>query len=417
MKRVGVAAVVAVVCLGAYLAIKSDGSGNNDANPDRAAITTTTTTTATTTSTTTTTTTTVPEPRTARLAFTGDLLPHSPVVRAAGRLASMAGTDGWDFRSMFDEVRHVLTGADLAICHLESPISYHDTNLAGYPLFNAPRALVEAVADAGYDGCSTASNHSFDRGASGVVATLDALDEMNMAHAGMARSSAEDLSPRLYDVNGISVAHISATYGLNGFSMPADRTYLVDLIEPDEIVAEAALARSAGAEFVVLSLHWGNEYVHQPSSTQQRWLNEILASPDVDLVVGHHAHVVQPIDRLDDRWVVFGLGNFLSNQSANCCVTASQDGMIAVVSIGESLETGRISTTGVHYIPTWVDRRNGYVIRIAKPGRLDVPAPTAQILAKSELRTVEVVGSRLGPSDGLTSELDVRNAVVSMTTN
>ncbi|MEQ8840734.1 MAG: CapA family protein [Acidimicrobiales bacterium] len=347
------------------------------------------------------TTTTVPPPRTATLAFTGDLLPHSPVVNAAAANYSSAdGSTGWDFRPMFDEVRPILSAADLAICHVESPVSSDDTNLSGYPVFNAPRALVEAAIDAGYDGCSTASNHAFDRRSDGVLSTIEVFEQLGLPQAGMAADAAHDLEPVIYDVNGIAIAHISATYSLNGFVLPDDAPYLVDLIDPAQIIAEAALAKEAGAEFVMVSLHWGNEYQHTPSAAQDQWLSEILPSDEVDLVIGHHAHVVQPVDKVGDEWVVFGLGNFLSNQSANCCVAASQDGMIAHVTLLEGAD-GSIAVDGVAYTPTWVDRAEGYVIRVADgtPGREGL----ADTLAASAARTAEVVMSRLGPADGLTA--------------
>lgn len=383
----------AVILLGVFIAGMVVASGTDVGIDDEdtavgAGITTTTTST-TTSTTTTTTTTTAPPPRTATLAFTGDLLPHSPVTNAAAANAE----EGWDFRPMFDEVRPILSAADLAICHLESPVSRDDTNLSGYPVFNAPRALVEAAIDAGYDGCSTASNHSFDRRGDGVRSTLDVFDELGIPQAGMARDAEHDLAPVLYEVNDITIAHISATYSLNGFVMPADEQYLVDLIEPEQIVFEAGLAKEAGAEFVVVSLHWGNEYQHTPSAAQEQWLTEILPSDEVDLVIGHHAHVVQPVDIVDGEWVVYGLGNFLSNQSANCCVAASQDGMIGVVTLLEN-GAGEIKAVGVDYVPTWVDRSDGYVIRVAdgEPGRPEI----ADTLAVSAERTAEVVTGRVG---------------------
>ena len=350
-------------------------------------------------STTTTTTTTIipPKPRRGTMAFTGDLLPHGPVVNAAAANAAA----GWDFLPMFAEVAPIISAADVAICHLETPLSLDDTDISGYPVFNAPRALAEAARDAGYDGCSTASNHSYDRGASGVESTVQVMDEVGLAQAGMAVSEAGDLTPLFYDVDGISVAHISATYGLNGFELPADRPYMVDLIDPAPIVEEARLAREAGAEFVVVSLHWGTEYRSEPDDAQVAWMKEILPAADVDLIIGHHAHVVQPVDRFGDEWVVYGLGNFLSNQSANCCVAASQDGMIATVQLNET-SPGTIEAVAVDYTPTWVDRGNGYVIRVAgdRSGS-GLPEATVAALATSWDRTTAVVGSRLLPTDGL----------------
>ncbi|MEM7142671.1 MAG: CapA family protein [Actinomycetota bacterium] len=393
-----------IFAAGVVVAASSD-VGKDDA-PDVAAASassTTSSTTTTTSITTTTTTTTTAPPRSATLAFTGDLLPHSPVTRAAAAHAAEAGATGWDYRPMFDEVRPILSAADLAICHLESPISRDDTSLSGYPIFNAPRALVEAAIDAGYDGCSTASNHSFDRRTDGVESTLEVFDDLGFPQAGMARSADEDLAPVLYEVNDITIAHISATYSLNGFVMPSDAQYLVDLIEPEQIILEAGLAKGAGADFVIVSLHWGNEYQHTPSGAQEQWLTEILPSAEVDLVIGHHAHVVQPVDVVGDEWVVYGLGNFLSNQSANCCVAASQDGMIGVVELLEN-EAGEIRAVGVDYVPTWVDRGDGYIIRVAagEPGSPEL----ADTLAASAARTAEVVGRRLGEIVGLSDLLD-----------
>ena len=347
--------------------------------------------------TTTTTSTTVPPPRTARLAFTGDLLPHTPVQRAG----AAAAEEGWDFVPMFAEVQPIIEGVDLALCHLETPISIDDTNLTGYPQFNAPRAFAEAARDVGFDGCSLASNHSYDRRAQGAIDTITVMEEIGLPFVGQARNEREDITPVLYDANGIMVAHLSATFSLNGFRLPSDQQYLVDLIDPDDLIEEAWVARSAGAEFVVVSLHWGAEYRHEPVQSQVDWLEEILPSDAIDLVIGHHAHVVQPVDKLGDEWVVYGVGNFLSNQSANCCVAASQDGMIATVELFETAP-GEIEAVGVHYIPTWVDRGNGYVIRVADPDRTDLSDSINAQMGITYDRTFDVVSSRLGEADGLT---------------
>ncbi len=353
-----------------------------------------------TTTTTTSTTTTLPPPRHATLAFTGDLLPHSPVTRQAAANAAAAGGAGYDFGPMFDLVRPILSGADLALCHLETPVSADDSDIRGYPVFSGPWELVAAAAEAGYDGCSTASNHSFDRGRRGVEETIEVLDRFGLGHAGTAVDPDSDLEPVLYDAGGITVGHVAATYGLNGFQLPADAPHLVDLIEPDDILLDARRAREAGAELVVVSLHWGVEYRHEPTTRQQAWLESILPSPDVDLVVGHHAHVVQPVDRLGDEWVVYGLGNFLSNQSANCCVAASQDGVIVLVDVDET-SPGVVEVTGVRYVPTWVDRSDYTIVPVAEAlADPDLDEGRRRVLEDSWERTTSVVGSRLGPPDG-----------------
>jgi poly-gamma-glutamate synthesis protein (capsule biosynthesis protein) len=295
---------------------------------------------------------------------------------------------------MYERVRPMIEAADLAICHMETPLSADDTGISGYPFFTAPRAFAEAPFAVGYDGCSTASNHAMDAGRDGVIETIDVMAEIGLGQNGMARSEAEDLTATAYDAAGITVAHISATYGLNGFTLPADGQFLVDLIDADAILAEAGAARAAGADFVVVSLHWGVEYHPEPTEAQLQVLDEILPGPDVDLVVGHHAHVVQPIDMVGGDWVVFGLGNFLSNQSGACCATAAQDGVIVEVDLFEPTP-GTIEVKGLRYTPTWVDRRDYTVVPVAEALADETLSDVHDELRASWDRTVGVVESRL----------------------
>ncbi len=324
-----------------------------------AAISTTTTTIATTT--------TQPPPpprRTAQLVFTGDTLSHQGVVRQAAKNAT--GSDAeYDFAPMFDRVRDTLSAADLAICHLETPLSIDNTRLGGYPTFNVPRELADGLSASGYDGCSVASNHSLDRRAEGVESTLTVLDEAGLGHSGAARNQAEYDDVTLYDAGGISVASLSYSYGFNGFSEPADMPWLVNEIDVEEIRAEVGRARAAGAEYVVLSLHWGTEYRHQPDRYQMEHAALVAAIEGINIVIGHHAHVVQPVDVVDGTPIVFGLGNFLSNQSANCCAVGSPDGVIMQVNIQELPEgEGPGFRTWLTYVPTIVDRSDYTIVPV-----------------------------------------------------
>ena len=151
----------------------------------------------------------VPEPRSFTIAATGDLLIHSPIVRRA------RSADGWDFTPMFRQVAPILRAADLAVCHVETPMSPDNKNLSTFPLFSVPNHLADAIAYAGYDTCSLASNHSLDSGMRGVVGTLEALERVGVAHTGVARSPEQRATLNLLNVNGATVAHLSYTYGLN----------------------------------------------------------------------------------------------------------------------------------------------------------------------------------------------------------
>jgi poly-gamma-glutamate capsule biosynthesis protein CapA/YwtB (metallophosphatase superfamily) len=272
-----------------------------------------------------------PSPDAFTLVATGDLLIHGPVAKRA--LADGGGRH-YDFRRMLTKVHPVVAGADLALCHIETPLSKDDRDISGYPVFNTPHELADAVAWAGYDGCSTASNHSVDRGVSGVRDTLDALDARHLAHAGTARSAKEAKRIELHRVKAAVVAHLSYTYGTNGIHVPGGAPWSVNLTSVPKILADAHRARAAGATFVVVSMHWGQEYQSPPTPTQLAQAKTLLRSPDVDLVLGDHVHVQQPVQRIGDKYVVYGMGNLLSNQSpAAHLKPQTQDGGIVAVHI------------------------------------------------------------------------------------
>ena len=215
---------------------------------------------------------------------TGDFLLHMPVQRRA--LAYGGGS--YDFSPMLAEVAGEVSAADLAICHMETPLSSDDTNLSGYPIFNSPREIADAAAAAGYDTCSTASNHSLDKGATGIASTLDQLDRVGLGHAGTARSAEEAARPDVHEVNGVTVAHLDYTYGTNGIPVPAGQPWLVNLIDLDRILADAHAARAAGAEVVVVEMHWGIENQSAPTPEQRLQAGVLADSPDIDLIIGQH---------------------------------------------------------------------------------------------------------------------------------
>jgi poly-gamma-glutamate synthesis protein (capsule biosynthesis protein) len=281
--------------------------------------------------------------------------------------ARNARGDGFDFGPMLREVAPELRAADWAVCHQETPISADNRSLSGWPRFNAPYELAEAERAAGYDACTTASNHTVDQGLAGVKSTLDTLDRVGIRHLGSARTAAEARRLTVYDVRGVRVGHSAYTFGTNGIAPPAP--WAVNLIEPARIRADARRLRAAGAEFVVVSLHFGEEKVATPSAYQRQVVEQVLASRDVDLVVGHHAHVVQPVQRRPDgRWVVFGLGNLLAQQALVPGEEASpphRDGVVLLVTVARRA-AGRPAVTRVGYVPTFVETPSD-VVRLAPP--------------------------------------------------
>lgn len=336
-----------------------------------------------------------PPARRFTVAVTGDVLTHEPILRAARR------SDGtYDFTPLLSGVRRPIASADLALCHLEVPLTRDRSAVSSYPSFNAPAQLAHALAAVGYDGCSVASNHAMDRGADGIVATLRALDRAGLGHAGTARSAREARRVTTYDVDGAQVAHLSYTYGLNGISVPADRPWLVELIDRRRIVADARRARRRGADVVLVSLHWGSEYVHAPTDAQRTLARRLLASPAIDALIGHHAHVVQPVERMRGKVVVYGLGNHLSNQAPgatpNCCVAAAQDGVIVRLTFRQRAD-GRWRVGAVDHLPTIVQHPQRRVVLVDRALRRADGAWEAQLRA-SRQRTRRVLGPNAPPA-------------------
>ena len=164
-----------------------------------------------------------PPPRTFTVVGSGDVLLHDMLWTQASRDAVALGRTGMDFAPIFASVKPVVSAADVALCHLETPLASPEGPFRTYPMFNVPPQVTTALADLGYDSCSTASNHSLDYGMPGVVRTLDALDAVGIRHAGTARSQAESISPTLLDANGVVVAHLSYSWSFNGLSRPAGK--------------------------------------------------------------------------------------------------------------------------------------------------------------------------------------------------
>ncbi|MCA1682716.1 MAG: CapA family protein [Actinobacteria bacterium] len=294
------------------------------------------------------------------MAASGDFLIHGPVFQQA--LAYGHG-HRYQFRPMLRVIRPLIAGADLAFCHMETPLTPGPPR--GYPSFRTPVALAPAIRAAGWDACSTASNHTLDAGQGGVNTTLDALDRVHLRHAGSYRTRAGARRPVILKAKGVKVAFLAYTALTNGQQMP--HPWTLNLAHPRRILFDARRARQAGADAVIVNLHWGAEYRHAPTGAQLSLARALTRSKAVTAVIGQHVHVVQPIRWIHAKPVIFGEGNLLSNQTAACCATGSQDGLIALLDL--RVGASGVGAVRVRYLPTYVRHPDFTVVRARGPSR------------------------------------------------
>ncbi|MEV5261112.1 CapA family protein [Streptomyces anulatus] len=311
-------------------------------------------------------------PRPFTLLAAGDVLPHSSVI---DRAAADAGGAGYDFAPMLAGVAPVVSGADLAFCHMETVYGEEGGPYTGYPSFKSPPEVAAALRTTGFDSCSTASNHTLDDGADGVRRTLDALDGAGIRHAGSARTAAEAARPTILPAGpgkgAAKVAHLAYTYGTNDIPLPADRPWTVNLTDEGRIIEEARAARRAGADVVVLSTHWGTEWQDEPDTAQLELARRLTASadggrPDIDLIIGTHAHVPQAYEKVNGTWVVYGMGDQIAGAMIN--YEGVQDPRGNQSSMGRftfapPAKTGeRWTVKKAEFVPQWYDTVTGRAV-------------------------------------------------------
>jgi Bacterial capsule synthesis protein PGA_cap len=311
----------------------------------------------------------------------GDLLIHRPVWE---RALILGGGRHYNFAPLFSRIRPYVRRADLALCHVETPMTPGPP--ASYPVFNTPPELAAAIHQTGWRACSTASNHTLDQGQRGVDDTIRALAHAQVLHTGSYSSAPAKRKFLITTVKGVRVAFLAYTEFTNG--IPSPHPWSVNLASAARILSDAHRARMRGAKVVIVNLHWGDEYVAKPSSFQLRLARKLTRSPDITAIIGQHVHVVQPIRIVNGKLVVFGEGNLISNQTGACCPAASEDGMIVLLTITVDSRGARV--TFVHYVPIWV-RHPDFVVLPAGIGWRTDHADAAALRA-SYRRTVAVAG-------------------------
>ncbi|AZM56108.1 PGA biosynthesis protein CapA [Streptomyces sp. WAC 01529] len=286
------------------------------------------------------------------VAAAGDILIHPQLTDQARKDAKATGKGekGIDFGPLMAGVKPVISKADLGICHFEPVVGKPGGPFQSYPDFLVPPQIATAIKGVGYDQCSTASNHTLDHGPAGVTRTLDTLDKAGLRHTGSARSAAEANKPLITEVKGVKVGQIAFAFGFNGREVPKDKPWIVNQNDFDAIAAAEKKARKAGAEVVILSIHWGRENQPNASAPQIRLARKIATETGINLVIGHHAHVVQPMEKVDGTWIAYGLGNQVARHDVPSGLTEE-----GVVGWFEFVKRGGEWDVDAKYVPTFVD--------------------------------------------------------------
>lgn len=294
-----------------------------------------------------------PQSATIHMSVIGDIMSHSTNLKNA----YSSTTKDYDFSNTFKNIKPYIADADIAVGNLETTFAGKSRGYSGYPTFNTPEALGQNLKDLGIDVLSTANNHCMDKTYSGLESTLDFLDDFGISHTGTSRSKEEQNTILVKDVNGIKIAFLSFTYGTNGITIPSDKSYSVNLIDKDLIKKHINLAKEQNVDVICVSMHWGVEYQLKQNKTQEE-LADFLFENGVDLILGSHPHVLEPMEKrtialkdgtTKDGFVIYSLGNFMSGQ----IYANTKSSVILDIQITKS-EDNKISIDSVNYTPIYL---------------------------------------------------------------
>lgn len=259
------------------------------------------------------------EPVSVDLMMVGDILAHEGVYNS-GYFPD--GTVNFDH--IFAQLKDDIQAADISIVNQEVVLGGIELGLSGYPCFNSPTELGDSLIGAGFNVILHATNHTLDKGITGVDNTLNFWKENypDVAVLGIHDETFTDYSTQdiyVHEQNGLRIAILNYTYGTNGIPIPSSRPLIVNMLDEEKVAMDIERAKEI-ADFVIVCPHWGTEYVYQPDSYQKKW-TQFFYEQEVDLVIGTHPHVIEPVEWIESEesdhkmLVYYSLGNFVSNQN------------------------------------------------------------------------------------------------------
>lgn len=309
----------------------------------------------------------IPEPEDISVSIraTGDIMFHPSQIEGAYDVS----TDSYDFNNSFKAIKEIIGEADIGIANFEGTTAGNEIYAyQGYPLFNAPDQVLDAVKNAGFDILSTANNHSLDTRRAGIIRTIEQIKVRGMEPIG---TFAEKPETRVLikDVKGIKFAFMSYTEMVNGLESvlsPEDLDAMVNIIDEGKMKEDILYAKEEEADVIIAFLHWGDEY-SRIQAQRQEMLADMLFREGVDIILGSHPHVIQPTQLLDydgeTKFVAYSMGNFISNQRvetlsyygmAEQVSKYTEDGIIIDINIKKNGKTDEVSIENINYIPLWV---------------------------------------------------------------
>lgn len=283
---------------------------------------------------------------TINLVATGDILMHNTVIASGWQNGS------YNFDHLYAPIRHLIEAGDYASVNLECALAGPGAGYSGYPRFNSPDAIAPALKKAGFDLVVTANNHILDRGFQGALRTMDTLRQAGLDTAGTFKTQQERQQPLIKDLNGVKVGYLAYSYSTNGIPVPADKPWFYNYLDEQQIIADVTALRPQ-VDLVVTVLHWGVEYSPVPTASQRQMARNLF-SQGVDVILGSHPHVIQPMEVMQingqDKFVIYSMGNSMGNQNG----VERNSGVVLNLQFSKYLTEGKTVLTGVKYTPTYI---------------------------------------------------------------
>lgn len=281
----------------------------------------------------------------------GDIMCHNSQYKDAYK------NGRYDFSYVFEDIKPYIENADVSIGNLETTFAGKEKGYNSYPNFNTPEALAEDLKELGIDVLSTANNHSLDTGYKGIESTIDYLDTVGISHTGTYKSIESQNEILIKEINGLKIAFLAYTYGTNGIALPSGREYCINLIDKDLIKRQLDLAKEGNPDIICVNMHWGEEYQARPNN-EQLDLEKFLFENGVDIILGSHPHVLQPMEVKEftmpdgnkkNVFTIYSLGNFMSGQDKK----NTRNSIILNMDIIKESESGKLRFEKVNYIPIY----------------------------------------------------------------